>query len=163
MDDQDLRKRIDKLESTHHFARAVFYGQNGQLRYAGKEEQQVADACKRLVQNVIVCWNCLYLNQQLFQARPTERQALADAIARMSPVSWQHINLQGEFDFSDEALTQALQFDLGALLTVEWETAETKPATEPNVTFGAFNQGQASVGSAGRSCCAGSTRCWQTT
>ncbi|GAA3977044.1 Tn3 family transposase [Hymenobacter antarcticus] len=128
MDDQDLRKRIDdqldKLESTHQFARAVFYGQNGQFRYAGKEEQQLADACKRLVQNVIVCWNCLYLNQQLFQAPPVERQALADAIARMSPVSWQHINLQGEFDFSDEALTDALRFDLGALLTVEWEVPE---------------------------------------
>ena len=131
MDDQDLRKRIDdqldKLESTHHFARAVFYGQNGQLRYAGKEEQQVADACKRLVQNVIVCWNCLYLNQQLFQTAPAERQALADAIARISPVSWQHINLQGEFDFSEEALTDALHFDLGALLTVEWDAATTKP------------------------------------
>ena len=42
MDDQSLRKRIDdqldKLESTHHFARAVFYGQNGQIPYAGKEE-----------------------------------------------------------------------------------------------------------------------------
>lgn len=44
MNEQNLRKRIDdqlnKLESTHLFARAVFYGQNGQLRYAGKEEQK---------------------------------------------------------------------------------------------------------------------------
>ena len=102
----------------------MFYGQNGQFRYAGKEEQQVANACKQLVQNVIVCWNCLYLNQQLFQATPAERQALADAIAYMSPVSWQHINLQGEFDFSDEALTDALRFDVGALLTVELEAVE---------------------------------------
>ena len=129
MDDQDLRKRIDdqlnKLESTHTFARAVFYGQNGQIPYAGKEEQQLADACKRLVQNVIVCWNCLYLNQYLFQAPADERQQVADAIAASSPVSWQHINLQGEFDFSDEALSDALRFDLGALLTVEWETAGT--------------------------------------
>ncbi|TYZ12644.1 Tn3 family transposase [Hymenobacter lutimineralis] len=30
-------------------------------------EQQVANACKQLVQNVIVCWNCLYLNQYLFR------------------------------------------------------------------------------------------------
>ena len=106
----------------------MFYGQNGQFRYAGKEEQQLADACRRLVQNVIVCWNCLYLNQQLFQVPSTERQALADAIARISPVSWQHINLQGEFDFSDEALTEALHFDLAALLTVEWEAADpTQP------------------------------------
>jgi TnpA family transposase len=123
LNDQDLRKRIDDqldpFGSTHQFARAVFYGQNGQFRYAGKEEQQVADACKRLVQNVVVCWNCLYLNQQLSQAPPAERQALTDAIARMSPVSWQHLNLQGEFDFSDEVLSDALRFDLGALLAVE--------------------------------------------
>ena len=99
VDDQRLRKRIDdqldKLESPHNFARAVFYGQNGQIPYAGKEEQQLADACKRLVQNVIVCWNCLYLNQYLFQAPAAERQQLADAIAASSPVSWQHINLHG--------------------------------------------------------------------
>ena len=78
----------------------------------------------------------MYLNQQLFQARPVERQALADAIARMSPMSWQHINLQGEFDFSDEALTDALRFDLGALLTVEWKIVEGEGATPPNATFG---------------------------
>jgi len=40
-------------------------------------------------------------------------------IARMSLVSWQHLNLQGKFDFSDEALADALHFDLGTLLTVE--------------------------------------------
>nr|WP_246399150.1 Tn3 family transposase [Hymenobacter luteus] len=125
MDDQGLRKRIDeqldKLESTHSFARAVFYGQNGQLPYAGKEEQQVADACKRLVQNVIVCWNCLYLNQYLLQAPAAERQAVADAIAASSPVSWQHINLHGEFDFSDESLKDSLRFDLDALFAFRWE------------------------------------------
>jgi len=61
------------------------------------------------VQNVIVCWNCLYLNQYLFQAPPAERQAVADAIAASSPVSWQHVNLHGEFDFSDEALKDSLR------------------------------------------------------
>ena len=131
MDDQSLRKRIDdqldKLESTHTFARAVFYGQNGQIPYAGKEEQQLADACKRLVQNTIVCWNCLYLNQYLFQAPAAERQSVADAIAASSPVSWQHINLHGEFDFSDDALKDSLRFDIEALLAFNWEQTPNPP------------------------------------
>jgi len=55
--------------STHHFARAVFYGQNGQLRYAGKEAQQVANACKWLVQNAIVGWNCRYLTRRSSKLR----------------------------------------------------------------------------------------------
>ena len=51
-------------------------------------------------------------------------------------MSWQHINLQGGFDFSDEALTDALRFDLSALLTVEWEAAEGEYTIAPNATFG---------------------------
>ena len=57
------------------------------------------------------------------QAPAVERQAPTNAIARRSPVSWAHINLQGEFDFSGEALAEARHFDLDALLTVKWEAA----------------------------------------
>jgi len=106
----------------------VFYGQNGQFRYAGKEEQQLADACKRLVQNTIVCWNCLYLNQYLFQAPAAERQSVADAIAASSPVSWQHINLRGEFDFADEALKDSQHLGVEALFAFYW-----RPAAAPLV------------------------------
>ena len=53
----------------------------------------------------------------------------------MSPVSRQHINLQEDFDFSDEALTDALRFDLDALLTVEREAAEGEETIAPNATF----------------------------
>lgn len=49
-----------------------------------------------------------YLNQYLFQAPPAEHQSVADAITASSPVSWQHINLHGEFDFSDDALKDSL-------------------------------------------------------
>jgi len=55
----------------------------------------------QIVQNVIVCWNCLYLSQYLFQTPAAECQSVADAIAASSPVSWQHINPHGEFDFFD--------------------------------------------------------------
>jgi hypothetical protein len=71
------------------------------------------------VQNVIVCWN--YLNQYLLLAPAAERQAVADAIAVSSPVSWQHINLHGEFDFSDEALKDSFRFDVEALFAFQWE------------------------------------------
>jgi len=48
---------------------------------------------------------------------------VADAIAASSPVSWQHINLHGEFDFSDEALKDSLRFDMEALFAFNWEQA----------------------------------------
>ena len=40
---------------------------------------------------------------------------VAAAIAASSPVSWPHINLHGELDFSDEALKDSLRFHIEAL------------------------------------------------
>ena len=42
----------------------------------------------------------------------------------MPTMSWQHTNLQDEFYFSDEALTEALHVDLADLLTVECKVAD---------------------------------------
>ena len=52
---------------------------------------------------------------------------MADAIAASSPVSWQHINLHGEFDFSDDALKDSLRFDIEALLAFNWEQTTSPP------------------------------------
>lgn len=52
---------------------------------------------------------------------------MADAVAASSPVSWQHINLHGEFDFSDDALKDSLRFDSEALLAFNWEQTPNPP------------------------------------
>lgn len=123
MDDSSLRKRIDdqldKIESAHRFARAVFYANNGEIQFASKEEQQVTDACKRFIQNAIICWNYLYLTQLVVKTESQNRSTILEIIARSSPVSWQHINLQGEFDFSDDALKNAVRFDIEKILELE--------------------------------------------
>jgi len=48
--------------------------------------------------------------EQLWTApRPAkERETLFEAIANGSVVSWQHINLLGEYDFSDEKLQDSI-------------------------------------------------------
>jgi TnpA family transposase len=120
MDDDDLRKRIDlqlnKLENAHQFARAVFYANSGEIQYASKEEHQRTDACKRLVQNAIICWNYLYLTKQVVGTVEPGRGVLVDLISRSSPVSWQHVNMQGEFDFSEESLRDSIEFNLDELI-----------------------------------------------
>jgi hypothetical protein len=64
-----------------------------------------SEACKRLIKNCIVCWNYLYLSQKLEDSEDAaSREAFLEAVANGSAVSWQHINLLGEYDFSDEKL-----------------------------------------------------------
>src|SRR5208337_2961414 len=59
----------------------------------------------RLIKNCIICSNYLYLSQKLEEITDTEsREALLDAVAHGSTVAWRHLNLLGEYDFSDEKL-----------------------------------------------------------
>jgi hypothetical protein len=69
----------------------------------------VAEGCKRLIKNTITCRNYLYLSQKINETMgPEAREILFQAIANGSVVSWQHINLLGEYDFSDEKLKDSV-------------------------------------------------------
>ncbi len=125
MDDVTLRqiipKQLNKGENANKFARAVFYGNSGEVKHASREEQLLADACKRLVQNLIIAWNYLYLKKLLFKASKEERPALIKAIEESSPVHWQHFNLNGTFDFSTEILSDSLEFNIEELINFDWK------------------------------------------
>ena len=54
-----------------------------------------------------------YLSQHILEAETAEQKAeLIAAIKNGSVVSWRHINLHGEYDFSDEKLQDSVGLDL---------------------------------------------------
>ena len=74
-------------------------------RQAEKDEQEIAEACSRLIKSSIICWNYLYLAHQVEKAPDTQtKQNLIRLIAARSPMSWAHINMLGKYDFSEEKL-----------------------------------------------------------
>lgn len=60
------------------------------------------------------------MSNEVLKAKPNERKTLIKAIEASSPVRWQHINLHGTFDFSKEALHNALDFDIEELINLDW-------------------------------------------
>ena len=69
----------------------------------------MAEGCKRLIKNAIICWNYLYLSQKLDEIGDGPlRETLLHAIRHGSVVSWRHLNLLGEYDFSDERLEDSV-------------------------------------------------------
>ncbi|MCP4489310.1 MAG: transposase [Gammaproteobacteria bacterium] len=93
----------------NRFTRAVAVGSPREFAQAEKEEQEIAEACNRLIKNSIICWNYLYPARQLEEAPDAEaRENLMRNIAAHSPMSWAHINMLGEYDFSDEKLRDVL-------------------------------------------------------
>ncbi len=113
VDDLELRqaieKQLNKVELANRFTRAVAVGNPREFTQAEKEEQEIAEACNRLIKNSIICWNYLYLARQLERARTEEeKENLRQIIMRHSPMSWAHINMLGEYDFSDEKLKDSV-------------------------------------------------------
>ena len=113
VDDLELRqtigKQLNKVELANRFTRAVAVGNPREFIQAEKEEQEIAEACNRLIKNSIICWNYLYLERQIEKAPDTEtKESLCRAIAGRSPMAWAHINMLGEYDLSDEKLRDSL-------------------------------------------------------
>ena len=108
------------MESANKFEKAVFYGNNQEFQQETKEEQLIAEGCKRLIANAIILWNYLYLSQKYADTQSEEeRSVLAAKMKQGSIITWQHINMQGEFDFSDENVNKTYPFSFPKILDVQ--------------------------------------------
>lgn len=60
VDEPQLRMAIEKvlngIEHVHRFTRAVSVGSPQECLQAEKDDQELAEACKRLIKNCIICW-----------------------------------------------------------------------------------------------------------
>jgi hypothetical protein len=88
------------------------------LNYETKEEQIIAESCKRLIKNAIICWNYLYLSKLLTEADEEKKEELINIIKNGSIQVWKHVNFQGEFDFSDEKLIDSVGFKFPKILAL---------------------------------------------
>jgi TnpA family transposase len=111
---QNIEKQLNRVELSHKFAKTVFFGNNQELKYATKEEQEIAVGCRHLIQNAIILWNYLYVSEKLSQiTNPAEFQKQIETLKNSSMMSWQHVNLHGKYDFDLDVDTSP--FDLIAV------------------------------------------------
>ena len=102
---QAIEKQLNKVELANRFTRAVAVGNPREFVQTEKEEQEIAEACNRLIKNAIICWNYLYLSHQLDKIKnQAEKEVLYHSMATHSIMTWAHINMLGEYDFSDKKL-----------------------------------------------------------
>lgn len=123
---QAVQKMLNKIESAHKFSKAVAFGNSQEFLQGVQEEQQIAQGCRRLIENAIICWNYLYLSQQIADEKDEQRkQELLEAIKHGSVVTWQHINLHGEYDFSEDTLQDSVGLNVPKILGLKilyiWE------------------------------------------
>jgi TnpA family transposase len=78
IDEVELRQAIEKQrnkgESANKFSKAISFGNNHDFLYGEKIEQEMAEGCRRLIKNAIICWNYLYLSQIIAQEEDSARR-----------------------------------------------------------------------------------------
>jgi hypothetical protein len=141
IDEPALRMAIERvlngIEQVHRFTRAMSVGNPREFLRAEKQEQEMAEACKRLIKNCIICRNYLYLSQKLAAMDdPQRREAILNALTHGSAVSWQHVNLLGEYDFSEERLQDTVGIKPPKLVPLLAPRSSTS-TTPPSLGFGA--------------------------
>lgn len=103
VDDEDYRRRIltqlNRGESRHSLARAVFYGRRGELRQAYRVGQEEQLGALGLVVNVLVLWNTYYMDVGLSYLREQGETVIQEDLARLSPLGYEHINMLGRYHF----------------------------------------------------------------
>ena len=115
---QQITQQLNKVEQSHRFTRALSIGTPRGFLSVDKEAQEVEEGCRRLIKNAVTCWNYVYLSKRIFKtADPDFQHLLIEAIRHGSPISWQHINLLGEYDFSDKRLEDSM-----GILPATWLT-----------------------------------------
>ena len=106
---QAIEKQLNKVEGANKFSKAISFGHSHEFIQSEKEDQEIAEGCRRLIKNAIVCWNYLYLSRELISEKNEERRTeLIKAIRNGSAATWKHFNLHGEFDFSDERMVDSM-------------------------------------------------------
>jgi len=104
IDDAAYRRRIlvqlNRGESRHSLARAVFHGQRGELRQRYREGQEDQLGALGLVVNALALWNTRYLGVALERLRAEGATVNAEDVGRLSPLGHEHINLLGRYTFA---------------------------------------------------------------
>jgi TnpA family transposase len=104
IDDESKRRntliQLNRGESRHALARAVFHGKRGELHQRYREGQEDQLGALGLVVNVIVLWNTIYIEAVLNKLRSEGYEVKDEDVARLSPLIHEHINMLGRYSFA---------------------------------------------------------------
>lgn len=111
LSDPALRKlvtaELNKGEARNSLARAVAFHRLGRFRDRGHENQQVRAAALNLVTAAIILFNCRYLGRAIGAMRSHGLVFDDRLVSQLSPLGWDHINLTGDYVWSDGLVLDA--------------------------------------------------------
>lgn len=93
---QAIEKQLNKGEGANKFSKAIPFGHNKEFIQSEKEDQEIAEGCRRLIKNEsyvgITCISRTNLQQKKMKS---VGRIWVEAIRNGSAITWKHFNLHG--------------------------------------------------------------------
>jgi hypothetical protein len=127
---QTIAKQLNRGENSNKFSKAVAFGNNQEIMFEEKEDQEIAENCRQLIKNSIILWNYLYLIKILQSDNSDNVKYALITLEKSNVLAWKHILLHGIYDMSHE--NNRDEFDLADPKIMSlihsrfWETQITK-------------------------------------
>ena len=96
-------RELNKGEAENALKRAIFFHRIGRIRDTGLQAQGHRASALNLVASAIVLWNTTYLQAAKRHLDGSARPVPPDLLQHLSPLGWQHINLTGDYLWTDTA------------------------------------------------------------
>jgi TnpA family transposase len=114
----NIQKALNRGEAFHRLKKAIFYVNGGKFRVKSQVEQLVWSECTRLISLCIIYYNSYTLSRIVEQKN--KQQEDTEAVKKVSPIAWQHMDLYGKFQFGqptslahmEEAIQKLSRMDL---------------------------------------------------
>ena len=96
---QNIQIALNRGEAYHQLVGSVSYANGGKIIAKTEREQLIFKECARLVCNVIIYYNSQILSHFYLEKQQLKQDKQIEALKRISPIAWPHINLIGKYDF----------------------------------------------------------------
>ena len=107
LESPELRRRcqagLNKSEARHALAQAVFVHKQGRIADRTLQNQEHRASGLNLVIASIALWNTLYMRRAVQHLRERDVAAPDELLAHLSPMSWAHVGLTGDYLWADAA------------------------------------------------------------
>jgi TnpA family transposase len=108
LESPELRRRcqagLNKSEARHALAQAVFVHKQGRIADRTLQNQEHRASGLNLVIAALALWNTLYMERAVEHLRSREVSAPDHLLAHLSPMSWAHISLTGDYVWKDAVI-----------------------------------------------------------
>lgn len=97
---RQVHRQLNRGEQRQGVARHVFFADQGEFKTGDLAQIMNKASCLSLLSNAILVWNTIHISKIVKQLRKTNHDILDENLAKVSPMMYKHIIVNGTYDFS---------------------------------------------------------------